>query len=104
MSVMRLLSSWASRHQPKLVLARLNECGNDRDTSHFPESHFSIIATAISSQPFSASSPAMFVATMTEKSLSGASHITTYHILFEPLCHHAVPRAQPRLKRTQPQA
>ena len=64
----------------------------------------SIIWEAASSQPFSASGPAMFVATTTEKPFYGASHITTYHMLFEPLCIKAVPPAQPRRKTTQPQA
>ena len=46
----------------------------------------------------------MFVAAMTEKFFSGASHITTYHIVFEPLCVKAFPPAQPRFKTIQPQA
>ena len=32
----------------------------------------------------------MFVATTTEKSFSGASHITTYHIVFEPAVRQRV--------------
>ena len=47
---------------------------------------------------------AIFVAAITEKFRSGASHITTYHIVFEPLCISAFPSAQPRVKTTQPQA
>src|SRR5690348_12924776 len=54
-------------------------------------SHFPIMAAATSSQPFSAPSPAMFVATATEKFFSGASHMTRYHMVFEPLCVSAFP-------------
>lgn len=75
-----------------------------RDQKNHLGVHFRTIKEATSSQPCSASGPAMFVPTTTEKSFSGASHMTTYHIVFEPLCISAVPPAQPRFKTTQPQA
>src|SRR5262245_12738494 len=76
---------------------------NDERPAHFA-SHFWIMALAASSQPFSALSPAMFVAAMTAKFLSGASHMTRYHMVLEPLCMRAFPSAHSRSRLSHPNA
>ena len=66
--------------------------------------HFPIIDAATLSQAVSAASPATLVTLITANCLSARSHITAYHMLFEPLCMIAFPPAHGRSTTTQPQA